>query len=40
MEEAVKFFVIPVHQKAEGKPFEILQFADKKVCGQPLLANH
>lgn len=31
MEGAVKYFVMPVYQKVEGKPFEILQFADKKV---------
>jgi len=31
MEGAVKFFVTPVYQKVEGKPLEILQFADKKV---------
>jgi hypothetical protein len=31
MEGAVKVFVMPVYQKVEGKPFEILQFADKKV---------
>ena len=31
MEGAVKIFVMPVYQKIEGKPFEILQFADKKV---------
>jgi hypothetical protein len=31
MEGAVKVLVAPVYQKVEGKPFEILQFADKKV---------
>jgi hypothetical protein len=31
MEGAVKFCVNPVYQKVEGKPLEILQFADKKV---------
>lgn len=31
MEGAVKFFVMPVYQVVEGKPLEILQFADKKV---------
>jgi len=32
MEGAIKVLVTPVYQKVEGKPFEILQFADKKVC--------
>jgi len=31
MEGAVMYFVMPVYQKVEGKPFEVLQFADKKV---------
>jgi hypothetical protein len=40
MEGAVKFFVNPVYQKVEGKPLEILQFADKKVCRLPFPSNH
>ena len=31
MEGVVKLFVMLVYQKVEGKPFKILQFADKKV---------
>ena len=30
MEGFVKLFAMPVYQKVEGKPFEILQFAEKK----------